>query len=250
MGSASIRNDSPGLEAAAPRGASRLGPESLRRSTAPPNFETQDLALEHDLLAAERLLAEARTEGRTAPDDRLHRQHEGHDSLAGWHVRSPAPSHTAAEPSSQGQVASPVAPAVSESSSAVQTIAWTIVAVGVAAFVCGGVLWIWSFAGDRPDLARIGLPLVLGGQAGLIIGLMLQLESLWQSTQQATQSLDVLDDRVAEIKHATALLGTTHSSSSASFYSHFAQGASSQLLLADLKGQLDLLAMKMARERQ
>jgi hypothetical protein len=32
------------------------------------------------------------------------------------------------------------------------------------------------------------------------------------------------------------------------FYSHLADGASPQLLLTDLKSQLDLLAMKMARE--
>ena len=45
----------------------------------------------------------------------------------------------------------------------------------------------------------------------------------------------------------TSRLGTTHGSPAASFYHHMAGGASSQLLLADLASQLDLLAAKISR---
>jgi hypothetical protein len=233
MGSASIRDESPGV----PAEASRIGAPRL------PDFEAFDLAVEHDLLAAERLVERAKKSEPARPDDSWQRHDAAHGRLlAGWHVSSPAP--PAANSAPQAEPAQPAS-----EGGVMPWIAWTIVALGVSIFACGGILWIWSFAGDRPDLARFGLPLVLGGQAALILGLMLQLESLWQSTQQATQSLDVLDDRVAEITHATTLLGTTHSPSSASFYSHYAQGASPHLLLADLKGQLDLLALKMGRQR-
>jgi hypothetical protein len=241
MGSASIRDDSPDVQARPSRGRPDRG--------ALPDFETLDLALEHDLRAAERLVAQAGTSGPRGPDARQHCQHEAHGSLAGWHVPSISRGAGESHPEPTANAANTTDDVSGfHVSGIVQWIAWAIVAVGVAAFVCGGTLWVWSFAGDRPDLARFGLPLVLGGQAGLIIGLMLQLESLWQSTQQTTQSLDVLDDQVAEIKHATTLLGTTHSAASASFYSHYAQGASPHMLLADLKGQLDLLAMKMSRK--
>ena len=44
------------------------------------------------------------------------------------------------------------------------------------------------------------------------------------------------------------LLGTSHGSPAGSFYAHMARGASPQLLLADLKSQLDLLAVKLGQK--
>ena len=43
------------------------------------------------------------------------------------------------------------------------------------------------------------------------------------------------------------MLGTTHGPSAA-FYAHWAGGAAPQILLTDLKSQLDLLAVKLADE--
>jgi hypothetical protein len=52
------------------------------------------------------------------------------------------------------------------------------------------------------------------------------------------------------VRHATTLLTTTKNASAQSFYAHMAEGASPQLLLADLKGQLDLLAQQMASQKK
>jgi hypothetical protein len=43
-------------------------------------------------------------------------------------------------------------------------------------------------------------------------------------------------------------MSVTHSAPAQSFYAHMAGGASPQLLLADLKGQLDLLAVRMSEQ--
>ena len=126
---------------------------------------------------------------------------------------------------------------------------WAVLSLGVMTFVCGGVLLAWSFATDRADLRTLGLPLTLVGQAGLIIGLVLQLEGLWQSNRQTRETLDELDSQLGELRHATTLMSTSHSSSGQSFYAHMAEGASPHLLLADVKGQLDLLAQRMASQR-
>ncbi len=124
-----------------------------------------------------------------------------------------------------------------------------MLSVGLMSFVFGAVLVGWSFVEDRPDLWRLGLPFTLGGQAALIIGLIFQLDGLWRSNHGAAETLEDLDSQLAELRRATSLLSTTNSSPAQSFYSHMADGASPQLLLADLKGQLDLLASRMADDR-
>ncbi|MEO8493542.1 MAG: hypothetical protein ABI614_00620 [Planctomycetota bacterium] len=126
---------------------------------------------------------------------------------------------------------------------------WCMLSLGMMAFVFGAVLIGWSFAEERPDLWRMGLPFTLGGQAALIVGLVFQLDGLWRSNRDSAETLHELDLQLNELRHATSLLSTTHSSPAQSFYLHMADGASPTLLLADLKGQLDLLANRMANGR-
>jgi hypothetical protein len=126
---------------------------------------------------------------------------------------------------------------------------WTMLSFGLMAFVFGAVLIGWSFVENRPDLWRLGMPFTLGGQAALIVGLVFQLDGLWRSNRESTETLNEIDSQIDELRRATSLLTTTHSSPAQSFYSHMADGASPNLLLADLKGQLDLLAQRMADDR-
>lgn len=126
-------------------------------------------------------------------------------------------------------------------------LAWTVLSLGLMTFVGGAVLLGWSFVGQRPDLWPYGLPLTLFGQAGLVMGVVLQLDSLWQSNHHTTQTLGELDSRLVELRRATSLLGSSQTSAGQSFYSHFADGAPPDMLLADLKGQIDLLASRLGR---
>ena len=125
--------------------------------------------------------------------------------------------------------------------------AWSLLSLGLATFACGAVLLGWSFATDREDLWPLGMPLALGGQAALIVGLVLQLDGLWQTSRKTEQTLSALDGEISKVRQATTLLSSSHSGPSQSFYLHMAEGAPPQLLLADLKGQLDLLAQQMRR---
>ncbi|WP_425618527.1 hypothetical protein NA78x_002235 [Anatilimnocola sp. NA78] len=128
-------------------------------------------------------------------------------------------------------------------------LAWSALSIGVMCFVCGGVLLGWSAVSGRQSLWSLGLPLTLLGQAGLILGLVLQLESLWQTNRATSHTLDQLDGELNELRHSTTLLTQSHSNPSQSFYLHMAEGASPHLLLADLKGQLDLLSQQMSKRR-
>lgn len=129
--------------------------------------------------------------------------------------------------------------------SLLQSLIWPLMGLGLMTFVCGGVLIGWSLAADRAELWTIGLPIALVGQVGLLTGLVLQLERMWSDHRTAVTKLDHVDEELHDLKTATTLLGTTHSSAGSSFYAHLAGGASPQLLLTDLKSQLDLLAVKL-----
>ncbi len=125
-----------------------------------------------------------------------------------------------------------------------------MILLSVATFVCGSVLLVWSFVAQRADLWQYGLPLTLAGQAGLFIGVLLQLDGLSQTSRAASRTLTDLDEQLHDLRHATTLLSRTHSGASQSFYAHLAEGASPHLLLSDLKGQLDLLATQMEKQRR
>jgi len=125
---------------------------------------------------------------------------------------------------------------------------WSALTLGFMMLVCGGILLVWSVLGAREELWPIGLPIAIGGQVALLVGLVLQLDRLWWRNCHTADKLETVDRQVRDLRHATTLLGTTHGSPAASFYAHYAGGAHPQLLLTDLKSQLDLLAVKIGRE--
>jgi hypothetical protein len=126
-------------------------------------------------------------------------------------------------------------------------LAWGLMGIGLMAFVCGGVLLAWSLLGRRGDLWNLGMPLTLAGQFGLLLGLVMQLDHLWQANRRTAESLDNVDRRLHDIKQAATLLHTPRAAPGQSFYAHWAEGAHPHLLLADLKGQLDMLSDKLAK---
>ncbi len=59
-------------------------------------------------------------------------------------------------------------------------LGWLMLSAGMAGFACGLVLVGWSIASGRSDLWDLGVPLTLVGQVGLLLGVILQLDRLWQ----------------------------------------------------------------------
>jgi hypothetical protein len=125
-------------------------------------------------------------------------------------------------------------------------LTWTAILLGIAALLGGGISLGCSALGGRADYWNYGLPFVVGGQIVLLVGLVLQLDRLWRENRSAAAKLDEVDEELHDLKTTAALLGTAHGPSAGAFYAHYAGGANAQLLLTDLKGQLDLLAIKIA----
>ncbi len=126
-------------------------------------------------------------------------------------------------------------------------MAWCVLSLGLITFACGAVLLAWSFVENRPELWSLGMPVAVAGQVGLLLGLALQLERLWQNGRYAARKLEQVDSQLHHLQHTTSMLGVTHSSAAQAFYVHMADEANPQMLLADLKGQLDLLAASMSK---
>ncbi len=119
--------------------------------------------------------------------------------------------------------------------------------LGTMAFGCGLALLGWSAYSGSHELWTFGAPIVLAGQIALVFGLVLQLDRIWRDSRRAAARLETVDEQIDELKTTTSLLGTTHGPSAA-FYAHWAGGAGPDILLSDLKSQLDLLAVKLAKE--
>jgi len=232
--------------------------ENLRNKSIDPLpwGDQDDQWLEQQL--AEAGVATSRTPGPGTPaapsnsdyQSELHRIEPAHASLGGWHpaqaVRQPTPPPAFA-PTITAAPQADVAPA--QSPQRASSLAWFTLAIGTAAFVCGGVLMGWSFVDGYTHLWNLGMPIMLAGQLGLLVALVLQLERLWRDNRQASQRLETVDHRLDDLRQATRLLSTPHGSASQAFYAHLSEGASPQLLLGDLKGQIDLLAMRLAEAK-
>ncbi len=125
-------------------------------------------------------------------------------------------------------------------------LAWMTLSLGTASFVCGLALMGWSMNSSRQDLWSIASPIVFAGQIALVLGLLLQLDRVWRNSRWTATKMESVDEQLQDLKTATTLLSTSHGSSSA-FYAHWAGGAGPEILLSDLKSQLDLLAMKLSK---
>ena len=147
------------------------------------------------------------------------------------------------------------APHKRRSQSAVRSsfIGWTLLSLGLLAFVCGAALLGWSLVehyfglGNQADLWNLGMPPIVAGQVVLLLGLVLQLERISHNSRNAVRKLDQVGSQLNQLERNTKMLHVTHGSASQAFYAHMTEQANPEFLLADLKGQLDLLAMTMAK---
>jgi hypothetical protein len=87
-----------------------------------------------------------------------------------------------------------------------QGFSWIALSVSLMAFACGAVLVGWSLLTGRADLWRLGLPLALLGQAGWLMGTLLQLESLGRSQRETHQALAEAKEQIESLRQTTMLL--------------------------------------------
>lgn len=127
----------------------------------------------------------------------------------------------------------------SRKQSRMMVASWCALAVALTGFVCGGVLLTWSLVANRPELWNVGETVTLASQVGLLVGLILQLDRIGQDRSQTVNRLTILDQRVESLRQSGPRRWSADS----------AHEAAPELLLADLKNQLEVLASKLGDKR-
>jgi hypothetical protein len=125
-----------------------------------------------------------------------------------------------------------------------QIFAWLIVASGAITLFAGIGLIGWSLHENEMQHWNLGLSLALGGQGALIFGLVMVVSRLWRNSRYATNRLQEMHARLGQLQNSADTISAMRGGAPA-FYADLARGASPQMLLSNLKGQLDQLATRL-----
>lgn len=129
-----------------------------------------------------------------------------------------------------------------------QWVAWALALTGAMTLGAGVGLMFWSLTEARPELWEWGIGATLTGQGVMIIGLVQLLAGLWNSSRSANQTLRGVQQELRRLGRTTESLLGANAPTAASFYADLARGASPEMLLANLKGQVDALSSHVARD--
>jgi hypothetical protein len=125
-----------------------------------------------------------------------------------------------------------------------QIIAWLIVVAGTLTLTAGIGLVAWSLAARQMLYWNLAMGLTLGGQGTLIFGLVLVLSRLWRNSRYTSGKLQDVHARLGQLQQTADVLAAMRAGGAPTFYTDLMRGASPQVLLANLKGQVDQLATR------
>ncbi len=125
-----------------------------------------------------------------------------------------------------------------------QIFAWLTVFAG-ALILAGGIgLVAWSLSTTQMLYWNLAIGLTLGGQGLLIFGLVLAVSRLWRNSRYASGKLQDVHTRLGQLQNTADALAATRSGGAPAFYADLVRGASPQVMLANLKGQIDQLTSR------
>ena len=77
----------------------------------------------------------------------------------------------------------------------------------------------------------------------------MRLDRVWQNGTEALHQLSEVDSQLHRLERTTAMMCISHGPAAQAFYAHRTDESNPQVLVAELQGQLDLLARSMSRRR-
>lgn len=125
---------------------------------------------------------------------------------------------------------------------ALAALAWTALALGTTALFCGGILLAWSSFTERQELWSVGLPIAIGGQIALLVGLILQIDRIWNDSRRTSDKLRSVDAQLHKMQTSAEMPATGGDASGGFQYAHPGQTAAGHPLLPDLPFSLDTTA--------
>jgi hypothetical protein len=129
-----------------------------------------------------------------------------------------------------------------------QFIAWFVTLAGILALTAGLGALGWIITGGGMQWWNHALALTLAGQGLLILGLALVVTRLWRNSRYATGKLQVVHADLAQLQRTADAITAMRAGGAPAFYADLVRGASPQMLLANLKGQIDHLATRLGGE--
>jgi hypothetical protein len=126
--------------------------------------------------------------------------------------------------------------------------AWLLVVFGALALAGGIGAMGWTLWEGRTEFWNLSLGITLAGQGVLNFGLVLVASRLWQNSRHATGKLHDAHTRLVELQQTADVISATRTGGAPAFYAELVRGASPQMLLSNLKGQLDQLATRLGSE--
>ena len=128
---------------------------------------------------------------------------------------------------------------------------------GVVCFAVGAWLLAWATIAQWTTQLQQGgllqgpgmqweLTVTIISQGILILSLVWLSLRLWRNSRRINRQLQGIQGQLAELQRHAGTLAGSGPNTSCSFYDHFAQGTSSQMLLANLRGGLDQLAARIS----
>jgi hypothetical protein len=121
-----------------------------------------------------------------------------------------------------------------------------LLTTGVLGFLCGAASLVWAAAFNRTFMWQWGLTITLAAEGVLIVGLTGMAARLWRNSRRLNQQLAEVDEQLDEIHELAGTLSAGRLSASQHYYQHFSQVANPHMLVANLRGQIDQLAERMA----
>jgi hypothetical protein len=146
------------------------------------------------------------------------------------------------DPSSYNRPAATLPPASPEFG---QYFAWFVTLIGFASLAAGLGMIAWSIAHGGSEFWNQALALTLAGQGTLIFGLVLVVSRLWRHSRHTSGKLHQVHTELGQLQRTADALSAMRSGGAPAFYAELVRGASPQMLLTNLKGQLDQLATRL-----
>jgi hypothetical protein len=122
----------------------------------------------------------------------------------------------------------------------------TVLIAGIVAFTVGVGLLAWSAAFRLEEVWHWGLSATIAAEGLLVVGLTWMAARLWHNSRRLNREVQGVDEQLAEIHQLAGSLSAGHLAASQNYYHQFSQVANPHLLVANLRGQVDLLAERIA----
>jgi hypothetical protein len=129
-----------------------------------------------------------------------------------------------------------------------QRLAWLVAALGVVMVGLGVGMMGWSAMEGRADLWNPAVGATLAGQGLVIVALLQLLTHVWSACRHAVLKLSQMHEELRRLRRATEEQSGRHAATAGQFYAELARGAGNDVLLGNLRGQVEQLAVRLHAE--